>query len=230
MFLKRIYVVFSKVQCRRERLDTVQAEVGISNQILSISCPAFEPIRYPMSDAPVTSISEECLVGHPFHRPFDKFLEEGKPEIGLVRYLLLKVGISPFPAVLGAVAYSRSVGVQKAWSGRTIFFPGWGDGQVDLGDSKGRQIEQKSPIHHISLDLKGKNKGSIHMTAPSTKPPKKIRVWDATALGLGDKTALHVGTLLVQRPDKLDPSGICQKKLGKLPRANSSEVERTIQF
>ncbi len=194
-------------------LDEIGSE---SYRFWAMTPPWFETADS-YNNVPVIIEKEDTLIGHPFLRPFDRYIYEGIPNIGKIFYVLLRPSRYVFPKVICSITLSKN-------KEQIYIYPAWGGNDLTL-QRGGTLYPRKSPIHHITVR---KDKYQIHLSSRRDIRGEKQKIFPAATLKLRNNYGIHIGTFVISDVDSLDSGGIVSRNLSKIPQS-INEMNKIIE-
>jgi hypothetical protein len=183
-------------------------EIGSKSYRFWAMTPPWFETADSFNNVPVIIEKEDTLIGHPFLRPFDRYIYEGIPDIGKIFYILLRPSIYVFPKVICSITLSKN-------KKQIYIYPAWGCNELTL--QRGETLYPgKSPIHHITLR---KDNCQIHMSPSREIGGEKQKTFPAATLKLRNNYGIHIGTFVINDGDSLDSGGIVSRNLSKIPHS-----------
>lgn len=181
---------------------SVDPTSGASRYRLTVRVPADAKVN--PSQQPVRREGFHALL-----RPFHRFLQQGKPEIGRVHYVLLAPSKSLPPVVLGAwVLGNGRTTDEGGWirPRRLIHFPGFGEGTFKYPPFASNR--KRIPYwHHVTFEETAAGNVSSHPSSKVDDRGQKIHLFPTTPLKFKNAIGRHLGTAVVRQPRDLDVSG-----------------------
>jgi hypothetical protein len=156
----------------------------------------------------------------------------GKRDPGKVFYFLLELGE---PGRLAALFSLSLAGMNRAapdprlGGRRLLIFPGWGPEMLFSGMEHSRR-NVGTHAHHISIEA-DRVSGEVTSHITPSRAPDGNPIWPRLAkkIRANGKESLLAGTLLVKRPQALDPSGIIVTKASALRREHIPSTEQILK-
>jgi hypothetical protein len=168
---------------------------------------------------------------HAFARPFDWVIKQGRRDPGKITYYLLELKEPQSLSALFSLSVAgsgRRASDPRLGGRRVLIFPGWGPEMLFSGVSEKRR-NVGTHAHHITIEA---NRASGRITSHIT-PVRDLGgnpIWARVArnIRMEGRESLLVGTLMVKRPQALDPSGIIVTRTNIRRQDSTAQIEESL--